>query len=73
MRRMVPGDKPLAVSLIKEWRYIREAESLYPMPRRFGGYDKRPPGPEHPLAISNADEEPFDTLGSSTHTIIFAV
>jgi hypothetical protein len=49
-----PGDKPLAVSLIQEWRYIRETESFYPISRKFGVYDKRAPGPEHPSAIFNA-------------------
>ena len=37
-----PEDKTLTVSLIKEWRYLSEAESLHPIPRMFGDYDDKP-------------------------------
>ncbi len=39
-----PENKRFTVSLIKEWRYICEAECLYPRPRMFGDYDKCPRG-----------------------------
>lgn len=62
-----PEDKRLTASLIKQWRYIHEAESSCPVPRMFGDYGT--PGPKSSPAIFDLDEEPFEMLSSSEQFI----